>query len=94
MAIVMKMFWAGLKQEHYEAVRRETKFETNAPRGGKYHVAWVDGAGLHVVDVWESAQLFEEFVQTRLMPAAQKHGLPGEPKVEIAEAYNTFAPNP
>jgi hypothetical protein len=94
MAIVMKMHWTGLKKEHYEAVRRETNFEGDAPRGGKYHVAWLTSDGLHVLDVWESAKQFEDFVQTRLMPAAQKHGLPGEPKVEIFEAHNTFAPSP
>jgi hypothetical protein len=94
MAIVMKMHWAGLKKEHYEAVRRETNFEGNAPLGGEYHVAWLTSDGLHVLDVWESAALFEEFVKARLMPAAQKLAIPGEPKVEIFEAHNTFAPNP
>ena len=94
MAIVMKMHWAGLKKEHYEGVKRETNFEGSAPRGGKYHVAWFTDDGLHVLDVWESAKDFEGFVQTRLMPAARKLAIPGEPSVEIFEAHNTFAPNP
>jgi hypothetical protein len=94
MAIVMKMHWAGLKQEHYDAVCREVNFEQFAPKGGKYHVAWVDSGGLHVVDVWESAKDFETFAETRLMPAAMKLKIPGQPKIEVNEAVNTFAPNP
>ena len=94
MATVMKMFWAGLTKKNYEDVRRETNFEGDAPRGGKYHVAWVTADGLHVLDVWESQGAFETFVQTRLMPTVKKLGIPGEPKVEFHEAQNTFAPNP
>jgi hypothetical protein len=94
MATVMKMFWPGLTAKHYEDVRRDTNFEGNKPAGGKYHVAWLTSEGLHVIDVWESGKAFDAFVQSRLMPSAKKLGIPGEPKVELFEAHNTFAPNP
>jgi hypothetical protein len=94
MPIVMKMHWAGLTKDHYDAVRRTVDFENKVPRGGKYHVAWLEADGLHVLDVWDSAKEFEEFAQTRLMPAAKQLAIPGEPKVAICEALNTFAPNP
>ena len=94
MAIVMKMHWAGLNKGHYDAVCSAVDFVNKIPGGGKYHVAWLTADGLHVLDVWESAKDFEEFAQTRLMPAAKRLAIPGEPKVEIFEAHNTFAPNP
>ena len=94
MAIVMTMHWAGITKQDYAAIREETRFEKEAPVGGKYHVAWFQDDGLHVTDVWESGKHFEQFVQTKLMPAAQKLGLKGEPKVVIHDAHNTFAPNP
>jgi hypothetical protein len=49
---------------------------------------------MHVVDVWDSQAAFEQFLQTRLMPAVQKLKIPGQPKVEFFPAMNTFAPNP
>jgi hypothetical protein len=50
--------------------------------------------GMHIVDVWDSQAMFEQFLQTRLMPAVQKLKIPGQPKLEFFPAYNTFAPNP
>ena len=94
MPTVMTMTWKGITREHYDAVRRETNFEGNAPKGGKYHVAWLTSEGMHVVDVWESQAAFEQFLATRLMPAVQKLKIPGEPKVQFFPAMNTFAPNP
>jgi hypothetical protein len=94
MATVMVMNWSGITLEHYEAVRRETNFEGVVPKGGKYHVAWGTKDGIQVVDVWDSQAAFENFLQTRLMPAVQKLQIPGQPKVEFFPAYNTFAPNP
>src|SRR5258706_7069340 len=47
MATVMVMNWPGVTREHYEALRRETNFEGDAPRGGKYHVAWSSAEGMH-----------------------------------------------
>jgi hypothetical protein len=94
MATVMSMRWAGISKQDYEAIRRETDFEGQKPTGGKYHIAWFEGDGIRVVDVWDSVKDFEQFAQSRLMPAAQKLGLKGEPKVEFHEAHNTFAPNP
>lgn len=92
MAIVMHMRWPGATVEQYEQVRVETNFEGDAPSGGLYHVAAHDGEGLRVVDTWETAAHFQQFVETRLMPAVVKLGLPGEPQIEIFEAINIFAP--
>ena len=39
MATVMKMHWAGVTKDQYEAVRKEAKWETDVPQGAKYHVA-------------------------------------------------------
>jgi|SRR3954462_4764785 hypothetical protein len=94
MATVMVMHWPGLTTKDYDSVRNEVKWETNTPAGGKYHVAWAAGDGIHVVDVWESGQRFEQFLQGRLMPAVQKLKIPGQPKVDLFEAHATFAPNP
>lgn len=92
MPIVMMMRWPAVSLEGYDEVRRVTKFDTDAPSGGIYHVATHDGENLRVVDVWESAEDFQQFVETRLMPAVAQLGLPGEPQIEVYPVHFSFAP--
>jgi heme-degrading monooxygenase HmoA len=94
MAIVMQMSWPEVTKEQYEKVRKEANWEGDVPRGAKLHVAYFAKDGFHVLDLWNSAQDFNAFVETRLMAAVQKAGIKTEPKVEISEAHAIFAPNP
>jgi hypothetical protein len=94
MAIVMHMQWPEVSKDQYEQVRKLVAWETQVPKGAKYHVAWFGTDGFHVIDVWASAQEFNTFLEARLMPGIQKVGIKGQPKVEISEAHATFAPNP
>jgi hypothetical protein len=93
MATVMMMHWPEVSKEQYEKARKEVNWEGNVPNGAKFHVAWFGQDGLRVLDLWESQQEFERFVEQRLMPAVQKIGIQGQPKVEFAEAHAIFAPN-
>jgi hypothetical protein len=61
--------------------------------GAKFHTAWFGPDGLHVLDLWDTGQQFQRFTETRLMPAVQKIGIKGQPKVELTEAHAVFAPN-
>jgi hypothetical protein len=92
MAIVMIMEWQGVDLKGYEEVRRITNFEGDPPAGGMFHVAALDGDRLRVVDVWESAEAFQAFVQARLMPATQQAGITAQPDVKILPAHNIFTP--
>ena len=93
MATVMLMHWPEVTKEQYEQVRKDVKWETDAPKGGKYHVSWFDN-GLHVFDVWDSQADFENFAQNRLGPATAKIGLKTQPQVTFGEAHAIYAPNP
>jgi len=92
MPIVMNMKWAGVTPEQYENVRKASNYEVDVPKGAIYHVAAFDKEGMRVTDVWETADDFNNFVKTRLMPAVQQVGMKGEPKVEILPATAIFAP--
>jgi hypothetical protein len=94
MPIVMQMSWPEVTKEQYESVRKDANWEGNVPRGAKLHVAYFAKEGFHVCDLWDSAQDFNAFVETRLMPAVAKTGIKTQPKVEISETYAIFAPNP
>ena len=92
MSVVMYMEWEGVTPDQYEAVRKITNFEGDAPKGGEFHVAAFSDKGLRVCDVWESAETFQSFVEKRLMPAVQQAGIQGEPRVQIYPVHNVFTP--
>jgi hypothetical protein len=90
MAIVMQMTWKGVTPDQYDAAQREVGWETEAPTGGISHLAWFEDGALRVVDAWESAEQFQTFVDTRLMPGVAKVGIEGEPDVTVQPAHRIF----
>lgn len=90
MAISMNMTWKDVTVEQYEAVRARVGWEVNHPPGGVVHTCWFEGSDMRVMDVWDSAEAFNAFVQERLMPAVAELGLPGEPHVVIHPAHALF----
>lgn len=93
MPTVMSMHWPEVSREQYEAVRKEVNWEGNAPAGAKLHVSWFADDGFHVLDLWETPQDFQKFVDERLTPGVQKVGVQGQPRVSISESHAVFAPN-
>jgi hypothetical protein len=57
-----------------------------------FHVAAVDDSSLRVVDVWESPEQFQAFVDSKLMPCVQKMGITSQPVITILPAINVFNP--
>jgi hypothetical protein len=93
MPIVMNMRWAGVTPEQYDAARETVHWEGDVPEGALYHVAsFAEDGVLYVTDVWETADQFQRFVETRLMPGVQRVGIAGEPDVEIRPVHAIFAP--
>ena len=85
--IVMRMRWEGATPKQYNRMREKLDWENNLPDGGIQHVAWFDDRGMNVVDVWESEEQFNAFIQKQVMPAVQDLGIPEQPEVQIDEAH-------
>jgi hypothetical protein len=92
MPTVMSMKWSGVTPEQYEEARGVINWEGDVADGARFHVAWFDDSGLRVTDLWDSAEAFQSFVESRLMPGVQQVGIEGEPEVELTEAHAVFAP--
>jgi hypothetical protein len=92
MSIMMIMEWDGITAAQYDQVRSIVNWEGNRAKGGLFHVAAVTPEGLRVTDVWDSAEEFNQFVETRLMPGVAKAGITSQPRVEIFAAHAVFAP--
>ncbi|MEU4295097.1 hypothetical protein AB0E63_43340 [Kribbella sp. NPDC026596] len=92
MTIMMRMDWPGATKDQYDALRQTVNWEQDKAKGGIFHVAAIDESGVHITDVWDTAEDFQRFTEDRLMPAVQELGIPGEPKIEIWETHAVFAP--
>jgi hypothetical protein len=91
MPVVMVMHWPESTVEHYEEARQKIGWEVDQPPGGIHHTTWFAFDGMHVVDVWESAEDFQRFVDERLMPVVKGEiGIPGEPNVQLYPAHAVF----
>jgi len=85
--VVIQEFEATLEQ--YDAVNE--KLGDTPPAGAILHTASDLGGGrMKVVDVWESAQDFQNFVQNQLIPAIAEvqPDAPQAPEPEILEVYD------
>jgi hypothetical protein len=88
--VVMSMRWTGVTPEQYEQAREVVNWEGDVPDGAVLHVAAFDEDGIRVTDVWESADHFNRFVESRLMPGVQQVGIQGQPDVEFLPVQNIF----
>jgi len=92
MATVMVMRWPEVTKEQYEEARQLVGWERDTPKGARLHVAWMGDDGFRVVDVWDSAEDFQNFVAARLTPGVQKIGIQGQPQVTFHELLGAFVP--
>jgi hypothetical protein len=80
--------------DQYDQINRQLGVsDGNLPEGLISHVAAgpTDGGGMEIVDVWESQQAFDAFIQNQLMPAVQALGfeLQGQ-EPTVLEVHNMF----
>ena len=95
MAIGFVMQFPGIGIDGYNEVMRNLELESPGvqgvendwPDGIISHFAGATRTGWCVVDVWQSQERFDAFMQSRLGPAMGKAGLP-EPQVTPFEIYN------
>ena len=91
MAVLALFANPSMTKAHYQRLRKEVGWEVPKPPGGIFDVAGCgEKGGIHVADVWESAEALNHFVNSRLMPAMQKHGI-SAPSVEVIPVHNANA---
>jgi hypothetical protein len=93
MKTMMIMKWDGATPDQYEQVRKNVNWEGDKPKGAVFHVASFGNNALHVMDIWESQDDFNSFVQNRLMPGVMKAGIQGQPQIELYPVHATYVAN-
>ena len=89
-AIMMILEWQDVSVDAYERVNDAMgiRSDADAPEGLIEHVAALtEDDELVIVDLWESAEALDRFVQTRLGPAIERLELP-QSEARIAEVHN------
>jgi hypothetical protein len=93
--LVENVFPVGVTNELLDAVTDEMGVDAEIPPGAILHVHFEKGGRAHGVDVWDSVEAYQQFVESTLVPAmgkvASARGLDpskmGEPEVTITEVH-------
>ena len=92
MATAVFMEWAGVTSGQYDEVRKIVDWEGDTPDGAVLHVATFDADGAHIVDVWDSEDAFNHFMEQRLAAGVEKVGVQGQPNVTFRPVHALFTP--
>lgn len=88
--VVIEFRWEGVTPEQYDIAKARVDWETNPNPHGLIHIAWFEDGALRCYDVWDDAQAFQEFAETRLMPNVADLGIQTQPEVKVHSAHDTF----
>ena len=92
MAVGMSLRWPGMTLAQYDEVMPALGLDEDPPAGSVIHFAGEADGELRVFDVWESAEQFQAFVESRLTAATEAAGVEGEPDVTIFPLHNVWSP--
>ena len=90
MAILVVSPLPNLTKDGYEEIRKELNWEASPPPGQLCHIAATEGNGMRVVTAWSSEQDFNNFVNSKLMPAFQKRSIKPQPQIFQIHNFNVF----
>jgi hypothetical protein len=82
----------GLTPEEYRAVLDKMGVETRPAAGIFLHLTTATDFGYRIVEIWDSKEGFEEFLEKRLVPASQALGIERKTVISITSLHNFFAP--
>ena len=92
MAVAAHAVWPGVTEEQYDQLRDVVGWEREVPPGVILHIASFSPEGAHIVDVWESEEAVQRFIEERVMPGAEQVGIAGQPEVRFYPVHALFTP--
>jgi len=93
MAVGIRIKFAGMTQEQFDAVNGHVDPAGDPPKGLLFHASGPIGSGWGVVDFWESRDAFDAFAP-RIQASVGAAGveLQGAPDIEEFPVHETFVP--
>ena len=90
MALAFVVEFPGGRQEQFGQVLEKLQLGGKSPPGQLFHVDGPIEGGWRVVDVWESQEAFDRFLQEKLGQALQEAGL-ATPQPQFWPVHNMFS---
>jgi hypothetical protein len=92
MAVGIRIKFAGMGQEQFDAVNGHVDPASDPPKGLLFHASGPIDGGWGVVDFWESRAAFNAFAP-RIQASVEAAGveLQGAPDIEEFAVHETFA---
>src|SRR5438128_6653305 len=91
MAVLMVQELPGATTGQYDRVTEILGGAEAPPAGLISHTAGATDDGLLIVDVWESAEAMQAFVEMRLRPAVKQAGLPESAPPRVLPVHKLIA---
>jgi hypothetical protein len=92
MAVAIEMKFKGATLEQYNEVLKLMGLDDgqSAPPGAVFHWVAKTDDGLHIVDVWESREVFDKFAEEQIGPYSAQVGITEPPETTYYEVHNTI----
>ena len=88
MEIITTIVGQGFSEDMYEKLRQGVNWDDEPVDGWIAHVVYFDEAGgIHMTNIWESAQHMQVAFANRFGPVMRRIGIP-PPYVEVNEIFN------
>jgi quinol monooxygenase YgiN len=93
MAVGIRIKFAGIKQEQFDAVNAQIDPTSNPPEGLIFHASGPIDEGWGVIDFWESRAAFDDFFQARVQQAVTASGVKtqGPPDIKEFPVHEMFS---
>lgn len=82
----------GQTPEEYRAILDELGVELRPAAGIYLHLTASTDFGYRIIEIWDSKEGFEQFIEHRLAPAAKKLGMNRKTEITVVPLHNLFAP--
>jgi len=84
------MKFGQMSLDQYDQILRKMGLRQGGdmPPGGISHWVAKSGDGVHIVDVWESREVFEKFAAEQIGPYSQEVGVTEQPEISFYELHN------
>jgi hypothetical protein len=92
MTVVTTLDISDMTAQEYRAVLDYMGVEKRPAAGIYLHLTTTTEFGYRIVEVWERKEGFDEFLETRLVPATKALGIDRKTVITVTPLHNLFAP--
>ncbi|HEY3042220.1 MAG TPA: hypothetical protein VGJ66_26055 [Pyrinomonadaceae bacterium] len=92
MTVVTTLDITGMSPDEYRAVLDYMGVEKKPAVGIYLHLTYTTDFGYRIIEVWDSKEGFDEFLEQRLAPATKALGINRDTKITVNPLHNFFGP--